>query len=158
ISGAPRSSVARSTVVYDVPSGSQRAGPKRGTSYSRASKIRPICASRARARSFCCACGTATASRSATMVARLVMMRQLTSVVILIAPRECRASAAGSRADHGPPEAHTTANRGSAALQGCPERPLDVYLIDGTYELFRHYYAVPRARDAQGREVGAVRG
>jgi len=34
----------------------------------------------------------------------------------------------------------------------------DVYLIDGTYELFRHYYAVPRARDAQGREVGAVRG
>ncbi|HJZ71140.1 MAG TPA: 5'-3' exonuclease H3TH domain-containing protein [Vicinamibacterales bacterium] len=35
---------------------------------------------------------------------------------------------------------------------------LDVYLIDGTYELFRHFYAVPRARDAQGREVGAVRG
>lgn len=35
---------------------------------------------------------------------------------------------------------------------------MDVYLVDGTYELFRHYYAVPRARDAQGREVGAVRG
>jgi len=35
---------------------------------------------------------------------------------------------------------------------------LDVYLIDGTYELFRHYYGVPRARDADGREVGAVRG
>ncbi len=35
---------------------------------------------------------------------------------------------------------------------------MDVHLIDGTYELFRHYYAVPRARDAQGREVGAVRG
>jgi 5'-3' exonuclease len=34
---------------------------------------------------------------------------------------------------------------------------LDVYLIDGTYELFRHYYAVPSARDAEGREVGAVR-
>src|SRR5581483_1796333 len=34
----------------------------------------------------------------------------------------------------------------------------DVYLIDGTYELFRHFYAVPRARDAEGREVGAVRG
>jgi 5'-3' exonuclease len=31
-------------------------------------------------------------------------------------------------------------------------------LIDGTYELFRHYYAVPSARDAEGREVGAVRG
>jgi 5'-3' exonuclease len=35
---------------------------------------------------------------------------------------------------------------------------LDVYLIDGTYELFRHYYAMPSARDAEGREVGAVRG
>lgn len=35
---------------------------------------------------------------------------------------------------------------------------MDVYLIDGTYELFRHYYAVPPARDADGREVGAVRG
>src|SRR5205085_5918056 len=29
---------------------------------------------------------------------------------------------------------------------------------DGTYELFRHYYAVPSARDAEGREVGAVGG
>ena len=35
---------------------------------------------------------------------------------------------------------------------------MDVFLIDGTYELFRHYYAVPSARDADGREVGAVRG
>jgi 5'-3' exonuclease len=35
---------------------------------------------------------------------------------------------------------------------------LKVYLVDGTYELFRHYYAVPSARDAEGREVGAVRG
>ncbi len=35
---------------------------------------------------------------------------------------------------------------------------LDVYLIDGTYELFRHYYAVPSARDGGGQEVGAVRG
>lgn len=35
---------------------------------------------------------------------------------------------------------------------------MDVYLIDGTYELFRHYFAVPSARDAEGREVGAVRG
>ena len=35
---------------------------------------------------------------------------------------------------------------------------MDVYLIDGTYELFRHYYAVPSARDKDGREVGAVRG
>jgi 5'-3' exonuclease len=34
---------------------------------------------------------------------------------------------------------------------------LEVFLIDGTYELFRHYYAVPSARDERGREVGAVR-
>src|SRR5581483_16073 len=35
---------------------------------------------------------------------------------------------------------------------------MEVYLIDGTYELFRHYYALPSARLADGREVGAVRG
>jgi 5'-3' exonuclease len=35
---------------------------------------------------------------------------------------------------------------------------LDVYLIDGTYELFRHYFALPQAKDASGREVAAVRG
>ena len=33
-----------------------------------------------------------------------------------------------------------------------------IHLIDGTYELFRHYHAVPKARDAEGREVAAVRG
>ena len=33
-----------------------------------------------------------------------------------------------------------------------------VHLIDGTYELFRHFYAVPPARDASGVEVAAVRG
>ncbi len=35
---------------------------------------------------------------------------------------------------------------------------MEVHLIDGTYELFRYFYAVPHARDAEGREVGAVRG
>jgi 5'-3' exonuclease len=35
---------------------------------------------------------------------------------------------------------------------------MDVYLIDGTYELFRHFFAVPSAKDEAGREVGAVRG
>jgi len=35
---------------------------------------------------------------------------------------------------------------------------LDVHLVDGTYELFRHYYALPSARDSDGREVAAVRG
>lgn len=33
-----------------------------------------------------------------------------------------------------------------------------VHLVDGTYELFRHYYALPPAQDADGREVAAVRG
>ncbi len=35
---------------------------------------------------------------------------------------------------------------------------MDIYLVDGTYELFRHYYALPSARDQDGREVAAVRG
>jgi len=35
---------------------------------------------------------------------------------------------------------------------------MDVYLIDGTYELFRHYFAVPSSLDITGQEVGAVRG
>jgi len=35
---------------------------------------------------------------------------------------------------------------------------VDVHLIDGTYELFRHYHALPSARDREGREVAAVRG
>jgi 5'-3' exonuclease len=35
---------------------------------------------------------------------------------------------------------------------------LEIYLVDGTYELFRHYYALPSARDQDGREVAAVRG
>ena len=40
----------------------------------------------------------------------------------------------------------------------CWRRALDVYLVDGTYELFRHYFALPSARDRDGREVAAVRG
>jgi 5'-3' exonuclease len=35
---------------------------------------------------------------------------------------------------------------------------VQVYLIDGTYELFRHFFAVPSASDAKGQEIGAVRG
>jgi 5'-3' exonuclease len=33
-----------------------------------------------------------------------------------------------------------------------------VHLVDGTYELFRHFYAVPPAKDRQGVEIGGVRG
>lgn len=37
-------------------------------------------------------------------------------------------------------------------------RGVDVHLVDGTYELFRSFYAVPSAQAPDGREVGAVRG
>jgi len=33
-----------------------------------------------------------------------------------------------------------------------------IHVVDGTYELFRHYHALPSARDADGREIAAVRG
>ncbi len=35
---------------------------------------------------------------------------------------------------------------------------MNVFLVDGTYELFRHFYAVPSAVGAGGQEIGAVRG
>src|SRR6201997_2044012 len=35
---------------------------------------------------------------------------------------------------------------------------MDVYLVDGTYELFRHFYAVPPHTNKKGEEVGATRG
>jgi 5'-3' exonuclease len=35
---------------------------------------------------------------------------------------------------------------------------MEVHLIDGTYELFRHYYALPKVQDGAGQEVAAVRG
>jgi len=37
-------------------------------------------------------------------------------------------------------------------------KAMDIYLIDGTYELFRHFYAVPSATDREGRQIGALRG
>ena len=35
---------------------------------------------------------------------------------------------------------------------------MNVFVLDGTYELFRHFYAVPSVKDQDGLEVGAVRG
>jgi 5'-3' exonuclease len=35
---------------------------------------------------------------------------------------------------------------------------VNIYLVDGTYELFRHFYALPSAREQDGREVAAARG
>jgi len=37
-------------------------------------------------------------------------------------------------------------------------RALKVHLVDGTYEIFRHYFALPSYRNAGGKEVAAVRG
>jgi 5'-3' exonuclease len=45
-----------------------------------------------------------------------------------------------------------------AHIRLCWRPALDVYLVDGTYELFRHFYALPSARDRDGHEVAAVRG
>ena len=35
---------------------------------------------------------------------------------------------------------------------------MKVHLVDGTYELFRHFYGAPPHRNADGREVAAARG
>ncbi len=35
---------------------------------------------------------------------------------------------------------------------------MNVHLVDGTYELFRHFFAAPQTRNAAGEEVAAVRG
>lgn len=35
---------------------------------------------------------------------------------------------------------------------------MEVFLVDGTYELFRHFHALPRAKNSEGQEVAAVRG
>src|SRR5579862_2550645 len=52
----------------------------------------------------------------------------------------------------------TTVRLRPARLRIEQEILLEIYLVDGTYELFRHYYALPSARDREGREVAAVRG
>jgi 5'-3' exonuclease len=35
---------------------------------------------------------------------------------------------------------------------------VNIHLVDGTYELFRHFYAMPSAKNRDGEEVAAVRG
>jgi 5'-3' exonuclease len=44
------------------------------------------------------------------------------------------------------------------ASQNVDGSSLEIFLVDGTYELFRHYYALPPAKDLHGREVAAARG
>ena len=36
--------------------------------------------------------------------------------------------------------------------------PMKVHVIDGTYELFRYFFALPSVVDTTGQEIGAVRG
>ena len=35
---------------------------------------------------------------------------------------------------------------------------MQVHLVDGTYELFRHYFGMPSSQDTKGQEVGALTG
>ena len=57
------------------------------------------------------------------------------------------------------PEKLTTTGDAEGSGRRVPNNsPVIVHVIDGTYELFRHYYALPSARDASGREIAAVRG
>jgi len=39
-----------------------------------------------------------------------------------------------------------------------PMASIKLHLLDGTYELFRHYYGAPKRLGPDGREVGAVQG
>jgi len=50
------------------------------------------------------------------------------------------------------------ARRGGAASARVESGGVIIHVVDGTYELFRHYFAMPPARDADGREIAAVRG
>ena len=52
----------------------------------------------------------------------------------------------------------TVARDDAYPLAWCWSFAVEVYLVDGTYELFRHYYALPSARDGNGQEIAAVRG
>jgi 5'-3' exonuclease len=35
---------------------------------------------------------------------------------------------------------------------------VNIHLVDGTYELFRHFFALPKSADEHGQEIAAVRG
>ena len=57
-----------------------------------------------------------------------------------------------SRADPLYPAA-SSATRAASILED-----VTIHLVDGTYELFRHFYAMPSARNRDGEEIAAVRG
>jgi len=53
-----------------------------------------------------------------------------------------------------------TAERQIACIVDGPAHTgaVTIHLVDGTYELFRHFYAVPPAKNHDGEEIAAVRG
>jgi 5'-3' exonuclease len=53
---------------------------------------------------------------------------------------------------------HDARRTAAAARVRSRRHTLEIHLVDGTYELFRHYYGIPSARDRDGRELAAVRG
>ncbi len=46
----------------------------------------------------------------------------------------------------------------SVSGTGAGTQAVNVFLLDGTYELFRHFFALPSSRDVEGQEVAAIRG
>ncbi len=50
------------------------------------------------------------------------------------------------------------AERRSGASPVTAEARIRVHLVDGTYELFRHFFGAPPRAGADGTEIGAVRG
>ena len=59
-----------------------------------------------------------------------------------------RGAAGGERGEVGPP----------GGVEGEAVGPMKVHLIDGTYELFRHHYALPSKVNQHGQEVSATAG
>ena len=66
----------------------------------------------------------------------------------------------GGTSDSAPRFRHFPSERADngVASAGVEGRGVIVHLVDGTYELFRHYFAMPPKQDADGREIAAVRG
>jgi 5'-3' exonuclease len=59
---------------------------------------------------------------------------------------------------YGARDRYVPARDAADPIRLCWRRALEVHLVDGTYELFRHYYALPSAHDCDGREIAAVKG
>jgi 5'-3' exonuclease len=54
--------------------------------------------------------------------------------------------------------AFVTPVRETAKILVCEASCMKVHLVDGTYELFRHFFGAPPHRNSEGDEVAAVRG